>query len=256
MKYLGFFILILSSISSADEITVKSDYWYPYNGLPTETKQGYAVEIMKQALKDHGHTLNYQLMDWGNSIKSVREGKDNCVIGALKSEAEDFIFTKEPIGYYQAVFFGRRLKYNWKYENIESLKGKIIGVIEGYNYTNELDAYIADNKNSPAVFIAKGELPLNELTHLLRTDKIDFIIESPEVFFAEIKRRRLRLDIKEYDRTGDKKKLYIACSPKLENSKEIVSLIDNKIRAMRKDNSLEKLLQRYGIDGELSLMSN
>ncbi|NRB38508.1 MAG: transporter substrate-binding domain-containing protein [Pseudomonadales bacterium] len=231
----------------ADTISLRADSWYPYNATPGANKAGYMIDIATQAWKEAGHKIDYQLMDWDASLANTQSGEIDCVVGVLKSEAPNLIFPKQNMGLSDIAFFAKSFKYNWKFNGVSSFKNMSIGVVEDYNYSDDIDVYVAKNSKTDMVHVAKGEHPLSDLINLLEQGKIDLVLENPAVFKGQARKMKSRLKFEKMDSLGDAESIYIACSAKNKHSKDYVRLIDKKLKSLRKTNQLKPLLRRYGL---------
>lgn len=242
-------LYLSSSIVTANTISLKADIWYPFNGTPDAKKPGYMVEIAKQAWGESGYTVNYQLMDWDETLEQTASGKVDCAVGVAKKEAPNFIYPTEPLGMDDTAFYTLMNDEKWVYQSVNSLKNKRIGIVEDYSYDNgEIDTYILQHKASdPNIHVAKGDNPLANLIQLILDKKIDIILASPPVFRAKARRMGLDTLFKEAARLNNPFPVYIACSPKNKKSKEYTELLNNKVIEMRNNGQLKKLLSYYGI---------
>src|SRR5262245_47560403 len=121
MRAILFAFLLLPSAYAA-EVTLRADVWYPMNGEPNAANPGYMVEIAKESLAVGGHTINYQNLPWERAVTEVRAGKFDCVIGAYKDDAPDFIFPDEELGRVGQAFYVKKGN-SWRYNgDINSLK--------------------------------------------------------------------------------------------------------------------------------------
>ncbi|NRB36996.1 MAG: transporter substrate-binding domain-containing protein [Pseudomonadales bacterium] len=207
-------ILVLSCQTMADTISLRADSWYPFNASPESKKPGYMIEIASMAWQEAGHKVDYQLMDWDKSLAQVNSGETDCIVGVLKSEAPDLIFPKLDMGSSDIAFFAKFLKYNWKFNGVQSFESMRIGVVEDYSYSTEIDQYVRKHADTNKVVIAKGEQPLSDLIHLLEAEKIDLVLENPAVFKAQARKMQSSLRYERLDMLGDAESLYIACSGK------------------------------------------
>ena len=91
-------LFFLPLFACADTVTILSDKWYPVNGDPTSSKPGYMIDIAQVILKTNGHFLDYRLAPWTRSISEVRKGRADCIVGAYKEDATDFIFPENSWG--------------------------------------------------------------------------------------------------------------------------------------------------------------
>lgn len=122
--------LLPLSANADNTITIRADHWYPMNGDPGSDMPGYMIELASAILKEHGYSVNYEKMPWKRAVSSVRDGKFDCVVGAYKEDAEDFIFPEESWGLDQADFFVKKSN-EWRYKGLESLGEMKIGLIGG-----------------------------------------------------------------------------------------------------------------------------
>lgn len=243
------FTLLASSaaLSCAETITMRADSWYPFNGEPGAKKLGYMIEVAQKAFEGAGHKLDYQLMDWDESVVQVQQGKIACIPGILKSEAPDLIYPELRLGSSDIGFFAKSFKLDWKYDGVDSFKGLTIGVVEDYSYDTNIDAYIKQFSNSKQVFVASGEEPLATLITKLEQGEIDLVLENASVFIAQSRKMKGRLKFEQVDALGDAEDLFIACSANNDKSKLYVKLLDKTLAEMRSSGELKKLLKKYGL---------
>lgn len=95
----------ISTSALADAISIRSDEWLPYNGATTKNPPGYMIELAEKIAAANGHTIAYATMPWDDAVAAVRRGAHDCVVGALKSDAEDFTFPANAWGTSQSAFY-------------------------------------------------------------------------------------------------------------------------------------------------------
>jgi polar amino acid transport system substrate-binding protein len=186
-------------------------------------------------------------MEWQKAVEETRRGRYTAVVGALKNDAPGFVFPPNAQGAAQSVFFVKK-GASWKYAGVDSLKKVKVGVIEGYSYNDEVDAYIAAHKGKPGVLVATGDAPLQVLIEHLMKGDIDTFIEDPSVFanYCGTKKLFNVLDIiKDAGACGPKEKIYIAFSPANPKSKDYAAALSAGLGEMRKSGELKKLLAKY-----------
>jgi len=224
----------------ADTITLVADPWMPYTGDEDGGESGFMVEFAQEILGKAGHEVVYKVIEWEKAIEAVREGKFNGLVAAAEEEAPGFVFPKNVQGMMTNHFFV--LKENdWKFTNIESLKGKKIGTMAGYSYGEKFDAFFKDNPN----VVVESELI--KLLEMLSEKKIDTVIEDYNVFML--------LALKSYmlehiaDAGADKVSypLYIAFSPNNPKSQEYAEILSVGMEKLRKKGTLQIIMSRYGL---------
>ncbi|WP_101759739.1 ABC transporter substrate-binding protein [Oceanicoccus sp. KOV_DT_Chl] len=245
--FLACALLVLSIPSKADHITLVADRWYPYNGIPESPKPGYIIEIANRVFSQAGHTVDYQIMSWERALRLTREGKKNCVIGAYKSEAPDFIFPSTHQGVDQTIFIKRKAD-PWLYNGIESLHTIRFGVIGGYEYSDEITAYINQYQNNPQrISIARGKFPLEENMRALKNGEIGALLGSRTVINATIEKQQWLNQFVFAGEADVTSKIYLACSPANPKSHDYVAILDEGLKQLRKQGDLDKILAKYGL---------
>jgi polar amino acid transport system substrate-binding protein len=239
-------LFILSSNLLAKSVSIRADEWFPINGVPGASSPGYMIELAQIILKEHGYTVDYQVSPWERSLYDVRKGNADCVVGAFTEDAPDFIFPKESWGKIESTFYVKK-GTTWKYEGIKSLMSAKVGTIGGYAYSEEFDAYVVTNSNSPRVQVIKGNNALENNINKLLSGRIDTLIESHLVMMAKLKDMGKSSDIMAAGLLAPADDMYIACSPAKANSKELVQWFSDGLTKLRDSGELQKLLNKYGL---------
>lgn len=239
-------ILLIAPLCQGQILSIVADEWYPMNGTPNSARPGYMIELAKTIFSQHGIEVQYHTIPWNRAIEQTKEGKYNCVVGAYKSDARDFIYPKASWGLDVARFYV--LKHDsWEFSgNIDSLRFRKLGVIEGYKYQDELDHYINTAK-SMYVQSLKGNQALEKNIKKLLAKRIDTTIESENVFNAKIKEMGLEQHFQSAGHISPASKMYLACSPNHPNSQKYVDMVDAAMPKLRQSGKLEAILNRYGL---------
>lgn len=245
--------ILLPSLIRADTVTVLSDAWYPVNGNPNASKPGYMVEIARTILAKHGHALDYRIAPWKRSILEVRRGDADCIIGAYKTDAPDFIFPDNAWG--KAAFnIYTKSDSTWVYQGLAKLDEIRIGVIEGYSYSPELDQYIVEKRTAANVQVTSGDNALEQNIRKLFANRLDAIISFKPVVMEKL--AQLKSDSKlesdsELKLAGTLETpqlLYIACSPNKDSSTYYTRMFSQGIEELRQSGELQIILMKYGIE--------
>lgn len=170
--------LLPFSATAENVVTIRADNWYPMNGDPKAELPGYMIELASAIFKEHGYSVNYENMPWKRALSSVGSGKFDCVVGAYKEDAEGFLFPEESWGLDQADFFVKKGN-PWRYDGLESLKDKKIGLIGGYAYADEFDKHVEANKDSGQFQFLNADNALEQNIKKVLHDRIDATVESP-----------------------------------------------------------------------------
>jgi len=238
---------ILAIATHAEVITICADNWCPYNCDTDSDKPGYVIEIAKQVFAKSGITVEYKIMPWTRAIAVCRTGEINAIVGAAKSDAPDFVFPSNSLGQSGYSIFVTQ-GATWTYTGIASLKGKTLGVINDYAYTEELDAYIKENRNDPKKIQVASGIDAKEINiKKLQGGRIDAFVESPSVMLYALNKMGLEDKFKMVGMVGQSDDLYIAFSPAIPKSKDYAKILSDGVAALRKSGALATLLSNYGL---------
>ncbi len=113
---------------------------YTDNGKVT----GVCVDVVTEAFKRMGHTVNIEMQPWGRGINLVKTGAKDGIFNALITpERKQFmVFGSTPVVNESATLFvpaSSGLTYSG---DLNSLKGKTIGVVKGFSYGEKFDGMV------------------------------------------------------------------------------------------------------------------
>lgn len=247
MRHLAvlFLGLFLALPARAETITLRADLWCPYNCEPGQEPAGYLIDLAKAVFEPAGITVDYQLMAYEDAIQAVRAGTVTAVVGAAKKDAPDLIFTGTAEGYSSYAFASAKGS-GFRYSGPDSLKGKRLGMIADYTYDEALDAYIAANKDTPAVVAVSGDAATHDLVMLLAQGKVDVIIESDAVLEYTIEQMKLS-NLFELNVASEGAPVYVAFSPADPKGAEHAKRLEDGIAALRQSGRLAEILKKYGL---------
>lgn len=229
-------------------VSVRADYWYPYNGHATDAKPGYVIEMLKAVFEKDGGRLDYQVMPWKRAVGEAEKGAVNGVIGALKSDTPEFAFPEEPIGLSENAIFVKK-GADWKFAGLASLQGKRLGIVNGYSYGDKVDAYIKQHQgNARALDESSGDNPTEMAIRKLAAGRIDAFVESSTVFWAQVAKLGLNKD--DFVLAGiasEAEPIYVSFSPKKDDAKALAARLTAGIRTLRTSGELARILARYEV---------
>jgi polar amino acid transport system substrate-binding protein len=202
------------------------------------------VELAKTIFEPQGIKVDYEIMPWAEALTNARAGKIDGVIGAGTAELEGLKAPEESIGEPRVVMLVRK-DNPWVYETPLSLKGKKLGVVDGYSYWDSLDKYIQANK-APAVMAFKGDTPLADGLRQLKEGKIDAMPETMAVFVWTVRGMGMSPSDFRIAYTWQNEPIYLAFS-KNEKGERYAKIFDEGMRKLRASGDLAALLKRYGL---------
>lgn len=240
-------ILSHSSSATAGVITLRADEWCPFNCEPG-ANPGYGIEIFTLAMTSAGHTVDYKIEPWARALDKAMSGEYHAVIGANAGEVKEFKLKTgaEPIAQSADCVFARS-ENKIKFSKVSDLgKFQRIGIINDYDYSDEIQSWINDPKNASRTDAVSGQDPLALNLKKLEGGRIDAVIEDRSVMEYKLKQMALEQKI---TIAGCIKpaKLFIAFSAARPETSELVKALDQTISKLRKSGELKKILGKYGI---------
>lgn len=236
----------LERAEAEKRILLVADPWCPHNCKAGEAQEGYMVEIAREALAEAGYTLDYRNYSWARALRMTRQGDFHAVVGALRTDAPDFIFPDIAQGRASIALFTHP-DSDWTYNGIDSLENQTLLAINGYSYTAELDEYIEKNQeNRERIWILSGTAPLKRALSLLEKDRTDIFAEDDYVVAWAV---RNDPELDQPRRAGQirEARSYIAFSPALDNSPELARLLSEGTQKLIENGRMEAILESYGL---------
>ncbi len=209
------------------------------------------VDIAREALGLAGYTLEYRNYSWARALEMTRQGQLDGVVGAFHTDAPDFVFPDVPQGRAVIALFTSP-DSAWNYEGIESLETQTLLALNGYSYTEDLDAYIESNlENRERVWIIAGPSPLERAITLLERHRTDVFAEDVYVMAWAIKNNP---ELPRLRRAGQvaETESYLAFSPATENAPELAKALSEGTKALEESGRLEEILSKYGLSPTLA----
>ena len=243
------FVAVLAGAAGAahaDTITIRSDSWYPYNGKPGSTPEGYMIEAARAIAKRNGHSIDYRLLDWDASIAQVTGGSIDCLVGATRDDAPKLVFPKQSWGKSSNVMFVMS-ENPWVFTGIPSLKGQRLAVISGYAYGDTLDAYIKAAPKGSIVSIANNRNSLVLAIQQLVTKKASVLVEDSNVALAKFAQLDMADRFQAVGQVDDPADVFIACSPANAKGRKYAAMFDAGLSQLRKSGELKAILARHGL---------
>lgn len=245
-------LLAAANAARADEsrtVTLRADLWCPYNCQPHATNEGVLVDLARAAFEKAGYHLDYQLLNWARAVDQTRYGDFDGVIGALRTDAPDFIFPEEMEAVSRNCFYTRAQDTWSPAQDLEvSLRRRTLGVANAYSYGSDLDRYIEHHRNDGRISVLSGDDLFQRNIDKLRAGHIDTVVEDHWVAGWGLQQSNTGADAVRQAGCLPTVAVYIAFSPAHpERSQQLANLLSNTIRQMRRSGELDRLLARYGV---------
>lgn len=241
-------VLLFSAQAFASEITIAGDNWCPINCGEDDQKQGFMIDVAKKAFAHSGIKVNYIEVPWTRAVGLTRKGEIDAVVGAFKGDAPDFVFPKHPLLMISPnSLFAKN--NTWQYQDLGSFNKVTLGTIKGYDYGDQLNAYInslAATDSSQLVQLYGNNAVERSIQFLLR-DRINVFVESAPVFWYHANNLGVSDKVKEIGSVSEPEACFIAFSPRNKKSQELANKLDNGIALLIADKKLKLIAQKYGL---------
>lgn len=250
MKALFIFVLIvvLSSSSMADTITIVGDEWCPYNCKRSQ-KPGFMIELVQIIFNKEGHTIQYEIVPWKRAKRGILNGVYDGIVGMAKNETTEklYIFPDIELGNSQFCFYVAE-KTEWEFKGIESLEKIQLGVINGYGYGADgtpIDNYIKLNLNTVKVHPVAGINPLNLIIKMILANRLTATIEDKMVMGYTLSQLNENTNLKEVGCLPEFDRVHIAFSPKNPKSNQYAQILSKGIENLKISGEYDRIIDNY-----------
>lgn len=213
--FLILFLLATSmfNLSNAKTLKVCYDQWAPMTIFPSEVSpaRGVVIDMLDQIYTSKGYKLIYYEVPLARGLDMVAEGLCDILPEYLfsKNSTKGFVYASEKTFAYSSAFVVRR-DDPWRYNGIESIKGKRIATGPGWDYSSmsvDYQNYIDDPKNSDLVEVIAGyDDVVDRIFRMIKENRVDLYVDNELVLQHILNRLNLGDDL-EIVRPGLEKKL-------------------------------------------------
>ncbi|SJL84009.1 Cystine-binding periplasmic protein precursor [Vibrio palustris] len=243
MKYLSIFLftflnLFGGNFSHAATVTAAQDPWPPFV-TNDPSMPGISVEILTEAMKTQGHTVNFRNMPWARALDSVKKGRIDILPAAwINDERKQYLLFSSPYLFNELSYISRASD-NFSYSNLSSLKGKTVGIVRGY-------AYDPDFMKEPSIKRPES-IDIETNIKKLKNNRVDLTIEDKIVALSTIKRLNMSPGDFIFSQPISKKSLYVTIGISNPNGKKYMNAYEKGLQIIKKNGTFDKILSKYGI---------
>lgn len=144
-----------------------------------------------------------------------------------------------------------KARENWRYTGLSSLTGVMLGVVNGYGYTPEMDEFLSVPANRPYVVSLSGDRPIKNLLTMLMLSRIQVLLDERNVVRYEASEKGLNLKeagcLNDDSENNQATKVYITFSRDDAGGARWIRRINRKLEALQQNGEYAGLLKRYGL---------
>ena len=234
-------LLTLALPAKSDTITIAADTWPPFVD-ENHSEGGLSIQIIREALGRSGFEVEVIMVPWARALAGVQDGEYDIVYGAWYTDnrAETLAFSEPYIN--NEIRFIQRVGGNFDFTGLESLRGKTVATIRGYNYGDDfmgVDFFVRDPSNDLIVNIRK-----------LVDERVDLAIEDELVARSTISTGNPALleQLEFIDPPWSSEGLHVASGLANPRHEEIIEAFNTGLKAMREDGTFDAIIEENNLN--------
>ncbi len=248
------------NVNATKKLDLATLNWPPYISEDMCNK-GWVFQFAVSLLVSKGYQVNIHFYPWARSVKLVEQGKMDILFPEyfIESTAPSDTLPDKKRSQLLALsnmFPGGELvlmqakdsRFSLK-ADLSNLKGKIIGVVRGYQNTPEFDAMM-----DKGLFSAVNAVDELQLMKLLAAKRVDFIVGDPKVFnfrvnysnLSDEDKQALLNNVKQVQPALQYNHLYFALSYKHPQWQTLLTEINSAISEFEQSGEIDKLIKQGG----------
>lgn len=235
--------LLASAAQAGDTLRIVSpDYWCPFSCKEGAAQEGFTIDILRAIFEPLGYRVDFSNANYSRALQQVRAGHSDAIPSALKAEAPDFVFPRQPISRNRFCVYASP-DSQWNYQTPADLQDHQVGLIQGYDYGSDLSAWFADHPQQ--LSILTGDDLVQRMTGMLGLQRLDSFIEE-ENLVAFVQRQQPQLKLR---KAGCAPPIYgfLGLSAANPRARQISREFDAGLRRLRRSGELANILGRYGL---------
>lgn len=207
-------------------------------------QSGMLVDVIHEAFKRSGHSVEIAIMPWARCLAEVKAGKIDGIFSVYRTpERQEFLTYADEVLITQVQAFFVRKDSTISFDgDLTKLSGLRIGIINATSYGPRLDAALRTGtfKNVDAADSASSNIQ-----KLLR-DRVDVIPSYRHVVLDSARTLGVIGSIKELSPAVEAIPSYLAFSNKRDYAK-VIEAFNQALRSMKKDGTYDAIFSKYGV---------
>jgi polar amino acid transport system substrate-binding protein len=220
-------------------ITAAQDPWAPFV-QKDNANPGVSVEIITEAFKSQGHTVDFKIMPWTRALNEVKSGKVDVLVATwFTNERTSFLKYSDPYLENSLKFIMRKGE-GFEYNGLDSLSGKTVGIIRNYGYGDEFLAATNFKKPEANDLIANAKK--------LTAKRVDLTLEDELVAKSTLSGAGMNLDDFEFTNNAlSVNPLHVTSGLANPNHAEYIEAFNKGLVEIKANGTFDKILAKYGI---------
>tara|TARA_Y100001956_G_scaffold79040_1_gene91639 strand:- start:2381 stop:3109 length:729 start_codon:yes stop_codon:yes gene_type:complete len=231
--------ILLSFVTHAATITAAQDPWAPFV-QKDKANPGVSVEIITEAFKTQGHSVEFKIMPWTRALNEVKSGKVDVLVATwFTNERTSYLKYSDPY-LENSLKFIKRKGDGFEYNGMDSLSGKTVGIIRNYGYGDEFLA--AKNFKKPEA----NDLVAN--AKKLMAKRIDLTLEDELVAKSTLSGAGMNLADFEFTSNAlSVNPLHVTVGLANPKHMQYIEAFNKGLAEIRSNGTFDSILAKYGI---------
>ncbi|MBO6825208.1 MAG: transporter substrate-binding domain-containing protein [Sneathiella sp.] len=237
-------LLVLAISARAEEIILSADPWCPYNCTPQSNKEGFQVEVAREALAFFDIDVTYKTLPYRRAVELAESGGIDGVFGALRGESEKLVYPENNIGFSENVALVKKDK-NWSYATPRDMQNMHILLIQGYSYGPGIDRFLEVDRTITTTHL-HGQDATNKALRMLSAGRADVFFDDRNVLMNKIQEMKLQDQLKIAGQVTPPQPTYIAFSPVTEKRLGLSFKFEQGLQRLKTNGRLDEIFEKYG----------
>ena len=255
MKHL--FLLLCSAFlfcnsSYANSLRFVSEEYCPYT-CKNKNAPGISVELAKSVLTKMGYNFQHDLSPFVRGVKLAKSRHFDGMLSGIKLPLfENFVFPEEHLLTSSGCLVVRKSD-PMVFKDIESIKDRKVGVVQGYGYgliSIELAKYIKNPKNKKLISTVTGVDPTLRLLHMLGKKRIDVVPIDPNIYHYYQKKNVLKSDYRIAGCFNPKVPVYATFNDSFKSKGKFIKQFSDTLKNFKQTPEYQKILSKYGLSDQ------
>lgn len=238
-------LLAVPALAAQDLLFVADVDFAPYSMIVEGQPAGIDVEVMAEAAKRAGFSVDLQFKPWDELIRMVETGECDGAFALFNSANRDksvMFMEATPIHYSDYVLF-TKVGTKFSFRTYEDLRGKVIGRAAGTNLGEDFAAALEQK-----VMTVKDYPDLSSALRGLLVGETDAYAGNIDVTYYRLKAMGMASSIVYLPKklvTQRPAYMVMSRASKLEDKDRVVQGFERALDSMRRDGTYNQIARRY-----------
>lgn len=232
-------VFVFWATAGAADLKVVCDEWPPYQIVENDAVTGFSTEIVTAVFASAGLSIEgIKAYPWKRALYMLEKGEADALFSANRTPEREVVFRYPDESLFDSpwVFWAREDGKGFR--SLEDLKGRKVGVVNGYSYTPEFWAFL--NQNGVADVANSDEQNFRKL----EARRVDYVAAELGNGYHLLHQLKFKGIVPILDHPIKTDGLYVAFNPRGVPA-ETVARFGRELQAFKRSPAYEALRQKY-----------